>query len=274
MLAHALAYAAAGWPTFPLRPGGKVPATRRGFHDASTDPDVIEQWWTRMPGANVGIATGRLVVIDIDAKDGAPGWQSWCDLLGVHVPAGPEPVTWEVDTPTGGAHFYYLAPAVPIRNSAGKLGAGIDVRGAGGYVVAPPSVVPAGRYTMARTMTPRPLPDWLHALLVPTRPARQPFASLRRRLETAATGHRYGETAFDREVAAVRSAGAGTRNDTLVRAAFNLGQLVDRGDLDRYTVTTALLDAAQSAGLTESEALATIRSGFNGARDKPRGAVA
>ena len=115
------------------------------------------------------------------------------------------------------------------------------------------------------------LPNWLDTLLSPTaRPPRKTFASLRRRLETAASAPRYAATALDAELDRVRHAATGTRNDLLCRATFNLGQLVDRGDLERHAVTNELLDAANRIGLTETEALATIRSGFNGARDKPR----
>ncbi|ATL69870.1 bifunctional DNA primase/polymerase [Nocardia terpenica] len=57
----ALVYASWGWPVFPLRPGGKVPATRHGFKDATTDTARIRAWWKAMPGANIGLATGAVV---------------------------------------------------------------------------------------------------------------------------------------------------------------------------------------------------------------------
>ncbi len=59
LLAAALAYAARGWPVFPLN--GKVPRTPRGLHDASTNDTRINEWWRRCPDAGVGIATGRLL---------------------------------------------------------------------------------------------------------------------------------------------------------------------------------------------------------------------
>src|SRR6266542_926058 len=65
---RALAYASHGWPVFPCQPGGKEPATRHGFHDATTSPDRIRSWWRRQPAANLAIATGRPGpdVLDID----------------------------------------------------------------------------------------------------------------------------------------------------------------------------------------------------------------
>ena len=83
MLKAALWYASRfHWHVFPLRPRDKTPLEAGGFYTASTDPAVIRDWWRRWPEANVGIACGAsgLVVIDIDAKDGAPGLESWRDL--------------------------------------------------------------------------------------------------------------------------------------------------------------------------------------------------
>ncbi len=270
-LDHALAYSRAGWPTFPLKPGGKVPATAHGCKDATTDPDRITRWWTDMPTANIGIATGSLLVVDLDHKETVNGWTEWLALVANLAPDQLEPDTWEVGTPTGGGHLYFRMPAVPVKNSASKVAPGIDVRGQGGYIVAPPSKVPAGRYTIESSEPVAALPNWLDTLLSPTArpPARRSPAS-----DTASKpppAHpATPRTALDAELDRVRSAATGTRNDLLCRAAFKLGQLVDRGDLERHAVTNELLDAANRVGLTETEALATIRSGFNGARDKPR----
>ena len=65
---RALAYASRGWPVFPCQPGSKEPATRHGFHDATTDPDQIRSWWQRQPDANLAIATGvpGPDVLDVD----------------------------------------------------------------------------------------------------------------------------------------------------------------------------------------------------------------
>jgi hypothetical protein len=145
-LAAALEYARAGYRVFPLKPRGKEPATANGFKNATTDPAQIEEWWSWEPDSNVGIATGKqpvgfyLTVVDLDPDkmEGAP-------------PALPQTAT--VLTGGGGKHFYYRTHQ-EVRNSAGKLGSGIDVRGEGGYVVAPPSVhASGGRYVWESSLT-------------------------------------------------------------------------------------------------------------------------
>jgi putative DNA primase/helicase len=137
----ALAWARHGFAVFPLRPHDKIPLTTHGCKDASTDPDQIVQWWRQWPEANIGVATDGLVVVDIDPRHG--GDATWTDLLTAY---GAIPETLRVITGGGGQHICFAAPAgSPIRNSAGLLGSGIDIRATGGYVVAPPSLHASGR---------------------------------------------------------------------------------------------------------------------------------
>lgn len=133
MLDAALLYASWGWPVFPLRPGGKAPLTRHGFKDASTDPMQIRAWWTATPMANIGLPTGLAFdVVDIDTPNGMLGpWPTLRDSDAM--PDGHGIVT----TSSGGRHVY-IEP-LGGGNLAG-LRPGIDYRGAGGFVVAPPSV--------------------------------------------------------------------------------------------------------------------------------------
>lgn len=125
-------YASAGLAVFPLVPGEKRPLTKRGLHDASTDPEQIAAWWARWEQANIGLRTGLLFdVIDVD---GPPGYLSLADLGDSG--ALPE-VLGRVHTARGGVHLY-----VPRTGRGNKAGVypGIDYRGVGGYVVAPPSL--------------------------------------------------------------------------------------------------------------------------------------
>jgi hypothetical protein len=141
MLPAALAYAASGWPVFPLRPRDKVPATRHGLKDATTDPAVIRSWWTATPAANIGVVTGeRFDVVDVDAPI---GMQVWPDLR--DSPAMP-PVHGIATTPRGGLHV--LIEPTGGGNRAGFL-PGIDFRGRGGYIVVSPSRRDAGRWSWA-----------------------------------------------------------------------------------------------------------------------------
>lgn len=131
LLDAALAWAERGFRVFPLAPGTKMPP--KGFAwkaEATTDRAKLTGWWAVQPDYNVGVATGGgLVVVDVDTRvNGALG-----ALLALDLPDD----TLTVRTPGGGFHLYYQGD--DVANSAGKLGAGIDVRGAGGYVIAPGS---------------------------------------------------------------------------------------------------------------------------------------
>lgn len=148
-LQAALYYAALGLPVFPLQPSTKLPWPRsHGCKDATTDPERIRQWFgpTKAP-SNLGIATGHTVdVIDIDGLAGhvsrVGNWDMFdgLDVLAV------------VSTPrAGGLHLWI--PATGDGN-AQKLLPGIDYRGAGGYVVAPPSTTPEGAYRFNRAPDP------------------------------------------------------------------------------------------------------------------------
>jgi len=145
LLAAALAYALAGLPVLPL--DGKVPRNTGGLLNASTDPAVVAEWWHRWPDANVGIRTGAasgLVVLDVDVP---AGLRSLAELERRHGKL----TSSKALTGSGGWHFYFAHPDAPLGNSAGRLGEGLDVRGDGGYVVAPPSVHASGRvYRWAR----------------------------------------------------------------------------------------------------------------------------
>lgn len=147
--------------------GSLVP---RGVSEATHDAQMIREWWAVYPDANIGVATGDvsgIVVIDIDVDKG--GDQSMISLEHRH---GGLPETWMAWTGSGGCHFYFRMPGLDVRNSAGAIGPGIDVRGNGGYVVAPPSLHISGdKYTWDADLHPRrialgELPEWLATRLV------------------------------------------------------------------------------------------------------------
>ena len=138
LLKAALSYVRRGIPVFPCEPGGKRPLTYNGFWEATTDMRRIKAWWDRWPAANVGVPTGKrsgLLVLDIDLRDGGPE-----SLIALERENGPLPRTARARTGGGGVHVFFRYPAEKeVRNSAGWLGPGLDVRGEGGYVVVPPS---------------------------------------------------------------------------------------------------------------------------------------
>lgn len=135
----ALTYASWGWPVFPLRPGSKLPLTAHGFKDATTDPAVIRGWWAIATTANIGLPTGHhFDVIDIDFR--VPGtWKRWGALQ--DSPSLP-PVHGMVCTASSGIHAYVHAESA---GNAANVAPGVDYRGTGGYVVAPPSRLNNGR---------------------------------------------------------------------------------------------------------------------------------
>ena len=107
-LETALAYAATGWPVFPCRPGSKEPATRNGFHDATTDPGQIRRWWHREPDRNVAIATGAPGpdVVDVDIREGGSGFAALNQAIRAGLIGGHHAI---VRTPSTGMHLYYLS---------------------------------------------------------------------------------------------------------------------------------------------------------------------
>ncbi|MFT9661136.1 bifunctional DNA primase/polymerase [Mycobacteroides abscessus subsp. abscessus] len=129
-----------GWPVFPLKPLSKVPATRAGFKDATTNRGQIEAWWNANPRYNIGLPTGvRFDVIDVDPPAGMLSLHELLTLSDPRTGKGPIPdVHGKVATASGGVHLYIERAG---RGNAVNLLPGIDIRGRGGYVVAPPSTL-------------------------------------------------------------------------------------------------------------------------------------
>lgn len=226
---------------------------------------MIGRWWRQWPSANIGIRTGRdsgLVVVDIDPGHG--GTDAIVDLERAHGPLG----GWRIRTGSGGEHRWFAHPGATVRNSAGRLGDGIDVRGDGGYVIAPPSTHISGgdyRWVDARGRLPQ-LPDWLaERLIEPPKVRHAPPVA--RQLPDASA---WARAAQIMEADMVRRAPNGQRNATLNRSAFSLGQIAGAGLLDGYSVTESLVDAAVNAGLGEREARRTIASGLRAGMAHPR----
>jgi hypothetical protein len=268
---------------------GKHPIGKEWTARASADPDHVHALWARDPYANVGIATGAtsgIIVIDVD---GAEGEATIAALEAQQREALPPTVTVLTSR---GRHLYFASDgSPPIPNRAGKrgrgLGDGVDVRGEGGFVIAPPSVHASGfvycfapglgfaDVPMAR------LPAWIVARVIdpPRTAAVEPPA----RSYTGTRVDKWAAAALDREIANVRGAAKGSRNDTLNRASFNVGLIAAGGALDGSEAKRALRAAAIDAGLTEFEAVKTITSAFAAAakaevrrgpeRDLPRSAV-
>jgi putative DNA primase/helicase len=121
---------------------GKHPRFRNWQERATCDADAIEEFWWNHKGSNVGIATAAgsgVFVLDVDPKNG--GDDSIETLISKH---GRLPDTLQAMTGSGGKHFYFAHPGKPVKNGVALL-PGLDVRGDGGLVVAPPSIHVSGR---------------------------------------------------------------------------------------------------------------------------------
>jgi hypothetical protein len=194
MLDAALSYAARGWKVFPCRPGGKAPAfpnahpegdpgfgrctgqcgrLGHGFHDATTDPAVLREWWRATPDRNVAIATGAPGpdVLDVDTGPAGSGWAALNRVKRAGLLTGASAM---VTTRSGGLHLYFAGTSQPC----GRLPRHwLDFKGAGGYVLAPPSFVQAddkraGRYQLVEQRDADGRLDWqtVRRLLDPLRP--------------------------------------------------------------------------------------------------------
>jgi hypothetical protein len=283
MVQAALEYAAAGIPVLPLHtptaPGvcscrrvcdsvGKHPRLLHGLRDASTDPEQLRTWWRMWPSANIGLVTG--VVMDVCDIDSEEGLAALLDLLGDGAITGPT-----VATGSGGWHAWVQPTG--RGNRVGML-PGVDWRGTGGYVVAPPSLHATGRrYAWSRPWSEVPIPvcpERLRQLVEGFPVVDEPGAGPVREADAYAEAALRGEVDRVLAAAAPRSEGGrvvpGNRNDTLNRAAYALGQLVGGGLLDRRRVERELTSAARQVGLGAVETARTIHSGLTAGARRPR----
>jgi hypothetical protein len=275
-----------GWPVFVLS-SSKVPVVNcgrcrrehttpaqmescaclccHGFYAATLDVARVEQMLREHPRGLLAVRTGAvsgIAVIDVDAA-GIPAMRRM-------IAAGLLPRTLAQRTGSG-YHLVYGHPGVRILSGPGKGGPGIDVKSDDAYIVVAPSVHPrTGRpYRWLGSLTGElaPLPGyWVQRLREPDRrprPARVPVEAVR--------GTRYAVGALRRQLAELLDATAGTRNDTLNKSAFAMGQLVGAGMLDERGATAVLEDAGQRIGLAPGEVRRSVASGLRAGARCPRG---
>lgn len=287
LLAAALAYAAAGIHVFPVRvaitAGGakKVGPIARWREASTTSADTIRGWWasgSEWADASIAIDCGRsgLVVVDPDGEDGLTAWGK---LVAEH----DLPATWRAATPGGGEHWYYAENPRRVVgiDSSGKVAEHVDVRGLGGFVIAPPSTDSRGAYRWLEGA-----PSWPELPTVPALVAdRMNPRDDQREQPGSAAEPRSGapggdgdpfddsERRFTREQAeafirphfdALRSAPVGTINSRLNDAAVVLGHFVpafwSRTDAERW-LTKALGHTGYDSATWK--AAPTIASGLN-----------
>ncbi len=275
-------YVAEGWPVFPCRShaeehvdqatgeivtlGEKTPLTPNGFKGATRFPRIIERWWSDWPDAAVGLPTGEktgFFALDIDNKPGGANGFDW--LAEMEAEHGPLPDTARVTSPNGGLHIYFKY-VVGTRNR-GALGAGVDIRSEGGYVLAAGSTMANGRSYKWETETREiaEAPAWLLDLLLPkSAPAHTQYSL------SAATNNAYVDAAVDRELADLAGAPMGTRNNALNDAAFSIGTIVGAGALIEAEARALLQDVARGWGRDWSRCCKTIENGLKAGIQNPR----
>ena len=240
-LRQALAYARRGWPVFPCQPGRKVPATRHGCKDATTDEQQITSWFGRHPGRNVAIATGAPGpdVLDVDVH--GPAGNGYAALGRLHCAGLLEDAYGYVRTPSGGLHIYFTGTDQHCGHLAGHH---VDFRSQGGYVLAPPSQVDGHLYLPWGTPGRQGTLSWERVCrALPSQPQRQrtdPRPAPDRDLDTLARW--------------LARQPEGNRNAGLYWAANRALEADPAADL------SPLADAARRAGLGDQEISRTLDS--------------
>jgi hypothetical protein len=253
-LSAALALAAHGFAVFPCLPT-KAPACPHGHLDATNDPAGVRALWRRWPGPLIGTPTGDrngFDVLDVDPRHGGDAWHA------AHRSRLPPTRMHQ----TGGAGLHILfRHREGVRNSAGKIAPGIDVRGEGGFVIWWPA---AGCPVLAEG-GPADWPAWLLALLIPPPPRPAGARS------TPDAGTRAGQ-AIARTLARLEMAAPGQRHARLRAAACTLGGLMDELGFGEAEAERVLFDAVRRAGgaeVVEKNARGTIAWGLKRCRRAP-----
>lgn len=262
-----------GFSVFPCY--GKSPAVRwKPFQSRKPTLQEISLWDHFFPDANAAIVTGAIsdiVVLDIDG------------LLGLESLALLPPLPRTVRVLTGsGLHFYFRHPGGRVANQVSIL-PGIDVRGDGGYVIAPGSLHPSGkRYRWTDPYSPadlQPIDPEVHGSLL--QPATvPPTGGVAPPEEGQPLGSeegvdtKWGKAALWGEISRlmrVPSSEGNGRNAKLNASAFRLGQVIAAGHLTEYSATRGLLAIwIERWGKNEHEGIRTIRSGIRAGRQQPR----
>lgn len=251
------AFVARGWAIFPCHhisngrcscgkadcsSPGKHPRTHNGVNGASSDLDRIRVWASDFPDANWALATGApsgVAVIDIDAKSGKNGYESFDSFIREARVALPP--TFVTHTGGGGRHWYFDTIGRKVRSRVNWL-PGVDVRGDKGYVLLPGSNhTSGGDYYIEADHRLAALDDRvLHSI------------------QTSQSGPSFSWSGGSPLTSGVSE---GERDDYLFRLACSLRRRL--GD-DREAVTVLVQIAAQNCAppFPESEALAKVESAF------------
>ena len=268
-----------GYTVIPCRPDKGACVSWKEIQ--TTPEERIREWAQKFRSPMAGILTGTrsgvwVLDLDVPKKEGeADGRETLEALERAH---GSLPDTFTVAAPSGGKHLYFTMPrdGKDVHNSAKKAAPGIDVRGSGGYAIAPGSTLPDGRaYTVLSDTPPVPAPDWLLTMVRKSqseepRPSPKPAQGMYPQAANREAARQWALKGLEDECQRVRETPQGGRNATLNTAALKVFQIVAGGSLFEEEATRALMDAGLASGLTEQETRATITSGRSAGLKEPR----
>lgn len=197
-------------------------------------------------------------MLDIDGIEGANS------IEGLYLPEAPTVVT------ARGHHYYFKFPNILKETSTTRVGLlpGVDTRGRGGFIVAPPSIHPSGHQYQWRNQSYDFLPDppaWLIERLTSRK-----RMSYKKPVMKSRKLSNYVKTSLRNEYVAVKMAPEGTRNSRLNQAAFSMGTLIAAGLVQINWVAVVLAQAGLNAGLCKSEVEKTLQSGLSAGMKHPR----
>jgi len=244
-MAHeALTLARQGLPVFPCRADTKAPFTAHGFMDATTDPDLIREWWTRWPDALIGVPSGiNFVVLDVDCGKHVTAMQ-WYGRANF-------PLTRTHITRSNGRHLLFK-PDARVGNSVSKICRGVDTRGTGGYIIWWPATGLQVLYEEAFAS----VPEWIIKALSPPPPT---MLHSPREVQTPAQT----QAKLDGIIRTIASAREGERNQLCFWGACRLAELAEQQAITDDEAINIAVEAASRAGLPHAEAFKTARSAFS-----------
>ena len=301
MVEHALYHASCGAAVFPVPLGSKKShksAERSGGRKwgATRAEGEIRSDFAKWPDANIGIVTGaksEIFVVETDTAEGhGDGVDGGASLAALEAEHGALPATRQAESPSGSIHYYFNHPGFPIKNSVSAISPGIDVRGDGGMVLAPPSVKPGkGVYTWRNDLPIADAPQWLLDKIAAGKEEPEPesepeteltmsqqaLATVRPPSSLSAMADRpYIEAALRGEYDAVACIPSHLgQNDQLNISSMKLGHRVAAGLLSEQEVIDTMMAACAANGLLNetgrNACLATIESGLRFGKTEPKG---